>query len=96
MRMELADELEEFVRLGHLWSIEDCSAMVDHLNAESESSGDPLPARLGRFLEHGEYPGAHQREVPGSLRYKSTPFNVPRGCRGNVDRGHPEIWHARR
>ena len=49
MRMELADELEEFVRLGHLWSIEDCSAMVELLAAESEATDDPLPGRLGRF-----------------------------------------------
>ena len=48
MRMELADELEEFVRLGHLWSNDDCAEMVVRLNTESETSGDPLPARLGR------------------------------------------------
>src|SRR5947207_870156 len=48
MRMELADELEEFVRAGHLWSTEDCEAMVQRLNSESEVSGDPLPPRHGR------------------------------------------------
>jgi hypothetical protein len=47
----MADELEDFVRLGHLWSDQDCRAMVDRLAAESEATGDPLPGRLGRFLD---------------------------------------------
>jgi hypothetical protein len=51
VRKALADEIEEFVRLGHLWSDGDCRAMVAKLTEESDETGDPLPARLGRFLD---------------------------------------------
>ena len=77
MRMELADELEEFVRLGHLWSSEDCVAMVTHLTAESESSGDPLPARLGRFLDAVAI-RTRISDVPGSLRVQIDAIVYPR------------------
>ena len=77
MRMELADELEEFVRLGHLWSAEDCGAMVDLLNTESETSGDPLPARLGRFLDAVKI-RAQIGDVPSSLRVQIDAIVYPR------------------
>ncbi len=51
VRTDLADELEEFVRLGQLWDDEGCAGMVDRLLVESERTDDPLPARLGRFIE---------------------------------------------
>ena len=51
MRATLADELEEFVRRGDLWDGEACAAMIAVLTAESAATDDPLPARLGRFLE---------------------------------------------
>jgi hypothetical protein len=51
MRMELADELEAFVEAGHLWDDAGCAAMVERLSTESAETGDPLPGRLGRFLE---------------------------------------------
>ena len=51
MRTELADELEEFVRRGDLWDEAACTAMVALLTDESERTADPLPFRLGRFLE---------------------------------------------
>jgi len=50
MRAELADELEEFIRIGELWSDDACAALVDRLQQESEATGDPLPGRLGGFL----------------------------------------------
>jgi hypothetical protein len=77
MRMELADELEEFVRLGHLWSIDDCSAMVGHLAAESADSDDPLPARLGRFLD-AVCIRMRISDVPGSLRVQIDAIVYPR------------------
>jgi hypothetical protein len=49
--MELADDLEEFVRRGDLWDGPACSAMIAALTAESEATADPLPPRRGRFLE---------------------------------------------
>jgi hypothetical protein len=51
MRLELMDELEEFVRTGKLWSAPDLQALVDRLNAEAVETDDELPARLARFLE---------------------------------------------
>jgi hypothetical protein len=77
MRMELADELEEFVRLGHLWSNQDCAAMVEHLNAESETSGDPLPGRLGRFLDAVSI-RTRLSDVPSSLRVQIDAIVYPR------------------
>ena len=77
MRMELADELEEFVRLGHVWSIEHCGAMVDRLVAESEASGDPLPGRLGRFLDAVKI-RTQISDVPASLRVQIDAIVYPR------------------
>ena len=77
MRMELADELEEFIRLGHLWSTDDCAAMVTHLIAESEATDDPLPARLGRFLDAVSI-RTRVSDVPGSLRVQIDAIVYPR------------------
>ena len=79
MRMEVADELEEFVRLGHLWSGESCGAMVDRLNAESEETGDPLPGRLGRFLD--------------AVNIRTRLADVPSGLRVQIDAiVYPRVW----
>jgi len=51
MRLELMDELEEFVRTGKLWSADDLQALVDRLNAEADHTDDELPGRLARFME---------------------------------------------
>ena len=51
VRTDLADDLEEFVRRGQLWDDAGCASMVDRLIEESETTDDPLPARLGRFIE---------------------------------------------
>jgi len=51
MRVEVADELEEFVRLGHLWDDREGTAMVQRLEHEASETGDPLPGRVGRFIE---------------------------------------------
>lgn len=77
MRMELADELEEFIRLGHVWSTDDCAAMVDHLIAESQATDDPLPARLGRFLDAVNI-RTRISDVPGSLRVQIDAIVYPR------------------
>lgn len=50
MRDGLADELEEFIRRGDLWDDAACGAMVDRLRVEASSTDDPLPARVGGFL----------------------------------------------
>lgn len=77
MRAELADELEEFVRLGHLWSTPDCTAMVARLTAESDATGDPLPGRLGRFLDAVTL-RTRLGEVPGPLRVQIDAIVYPR------------------
>ena len=75
--MELADELEEFVRLGHLWSDTECTAMVAMLTAESEETDDPLPARLGRFLDAVNL-RTRLGDVPGPLRVQIDAIVYPR------------------
>jgi hypothetical protein len=50
MRIELADELEQFVEAGDLWHPDQLQSMVDRLSAETASTGDPLPAQLGKHL----------------------------------------------
>jgi len=77
MRLELADELEEFVRAGHLWSDLDCAAMVERLTSESDATSDPLPARLGRFLEAVSI-RTRIGEVPGGLRVQIDAIVYPR------------------
>lgn len=77
MRMELADELEEFVRLGHLWSNDECGALVERLNAESQADGDPLPARLGRFLDAVNI-RTRIADVPSQLRVQIDAIVYPR------------------
>jgi hypothetical protein len=77
VRVELADELEEFVRLGHLWNAEGCAAMVERLLAESEATGDPLPARLGRFLD-AVVIRTRISDVPSNLRVQIDAIVYPR------------------
>ena len=79
MRMELADELEEFVRLGHLWSNEDCAAMVDRLNAGVRGQRRSPPRPTGPIPRRREHPHPDQRRA-----------RVAAGA----DRRHrvPEVW----
>jgi hypothetical protein len=51
--------------------------MVDRLNAESESSGDPLPARLGRFLDAVNI-RTRISDVPSALRVQIDAIVYPR------------------
>ena len=50
MRLELVDELEEFVQGGKLWHEHDLGELVSRLEAESESTGDPIPRQLSATL----------------------------------------------
>ncbi len=77
VELALADELEEFVRLGDLWNPEGCAAMIGRLRAESERTDDPLPARLGRFLEAVAI-RARISEVPSTLRSEIDAIVYPR------------------
>lgn len=51
MRDAVADELESFVEAGALWDADGVGRMVGWLQEESTTTGDPLPARLARFLD---------------------------------------------
>ena len=51
MRVEVAEQLEAFVEAGALWDAAGVERIVAWLTAESEATGDPLPGRLGRFLD---------------------------------------------
>jgi len=51
MRVEVAEQLEAFVGSGALWDDGAVADLVAWLLAESESTDDPLPGRVGRFLD---------------------------------------------
>jgi hypothetical protein len=51
MRVEVAEELEAFVSSGALWDDVAVARLVAWLAAESATTDDPLPGRLGRFLD---------------------------------------------
>jgi hypothetical protein len=51
--------------------------MVDLLTSESDASGDPLPARLGRFLDAVKI-RMQISDVPGSLRVQIDAIVYPR------------------
>ncbi len=70
--MELADELEEFVRRGSLWDPEELGAMVTHLETVSDTTADPIPRLLSRPLASllvrmrmGELPPRFANDVEG-------------------------------
>jgi hypothetical protein len=50
MRLELADELEEFVRVGALWDPVQLQALVDGLEAEGRTDGGTVTGLLARPL----------------------------------------------
>lgn len=46
MRADLVDELEEFVRRGALWDVDELETLVGRLEAEAEETDDPIPRLL--------------------------------------------------
>lgn len=50
MRQSLADDLRDFVEAGQLWDGDALNRFVGRLRAESETTGDPIPALLARPL----------------------------------------------
>ena len=48
VRIELADELEEFVRRGQLWDPAELEALVQRLEQEAVDTHDPIPSMLAR------------------------------------------------
>jgi len=79
MRPEVADELESFVEAGALWDPDGVSRLVAFLSRESEETGDPLPARLGRFLD--------------AVRLRQRVADVPQPKRAEIEAiVYPRVW----
>lgn len=70
VRLELVDELEEFVRRGRLWHAEDLTELMQRLESETEATGDPIahllcaPLKaLMMRLQLGDVPSATAADV---------------------------------
>ncbi|MDQ1403584.1 MAG: hypothetical protein QOG03_1900 [Actinomycetota bacterium] len=50
MRLEIVDELEEFIRRGGLWDPDELSALIVQLNREGDEQHDPIPGMLAKPL----------------------------------------------
>jgi hypothetical protein len=48
MRLDLVEELEEFVRRGQLWDPTELGALIDRLEREAIDTDDPIPSMLAR------------------------------------------------
>ncbi len=48
VRIDLIDELEEFVRRGQLWDPTELGALIGRLEREATDTDDPIPAMLAR------------------------------------------------
>lgn len=79
MRVEVADELEAFVEAGALWDTDAVGRIVAWLGEESAATGDPLPARLGRFLD--------------AVRLRQRVADVPAPKRAEIEAiVYPRVW----
>ena len=50
VRVEIVEELEEFIRAGRLWDNEELGALIARLEEESDTYDDPVPRLLSRPL----------------------------------------------
>ncbi len=79
MRTAVADELEAFVESGELWDDASVGALVAWLVEESASTDDPLPAKLGRFLD--------------AVRLRQRVSDVPAPKRAEIEAiVYPRVW----
>lgn len=79
MRPEVADRLEAFVESGELWDDVAMGAIVGWLSSESGTTGDPLPGRLGRFLD--------------AVRLRQRVSEVPPPKRAEIEAiVYPRLW----
>jgi hypothetical protein len=79
VRTAVADELEAFVESGALWDDASVGTLVTWLNEESTSTDDPLPGRLGRFLD--------------AVRLRQRVSDVPAPKRAEIEAiVYPRVW----
>lgn len=79
MRVEVADRLEAFVESGALWDGGSLGLLVGWLAEESDTTDDPLPARLGRFLD--------------AVRLRQRLAAVPAPLRAEIEAiVYPRVW----
>ena len=50
VRVEIVEELEEFIRAGQMWDKDELGALIARLEAESDATNDPVPRLLSRPL----------------------------------------------
>jgi hypothetical protein len=79
VRTEVADDLEAFVEAGALWDPAAVKALIAKLDAESEATGDPLPAQLARPL--------------GSVLWRLELGPVPTRLAADIEAvAYPRLW----
>ena len=79
VRAEVVDDLEEFVRMGKLWHADHLGDLVGRLEAESDSTGDPIPRQLSAPL----------RSVLVRMRIGEVPRRLASEIEGIV---YPRLW----
>jgi hypothetical protein len=50
VRVEIVEELEEFIRAGQMWDKDELGALIALLEKESDTTDDPVPRLLSRPL----------------------------------------------
>src|SRR5436309_5710229 len=79
VRAELVDEIEEFVRRGKLWNKDDLNALIGRLEAESDTTDDPIPRQLSAPL----------RALLVRMRIGAVPNRLASDVEGIV---YPRLW----
>ncbi len=79
VRTAVADDIEAFVEAGALWDPVAVGALITRLDAESEATGDPLPAQLARPL--------------GSVLWRLQLGPVPTRLAADIEAvAYPRLW----
>jgi len=79
VREELVDEIEEFIRRGRLWHADELNVLITRLEAESSSTGDPIPQQLSAPL----------RALLLRMRIGAVPNRLASDVEGIV---YPRLW----
>ncbi len=92
MRLDLADELEEFVRRGELWDRDVLAELISALERETAETADPIPAMLAQPFSSllvrqrmGELPPRMAHDIEGIIYPRL--WKVLEGVRAGVPDG---------